>query len=300
MGTQFWWFFDTAAAAVILIFIYLSGKKGFSKTIVLIAGYALSITAAVMLAGKTADLIYEKTIMSRNTAKIEQALADISVSQKTKTLIDELGYNVTADETQIAEIFGAGGDTDTALYGYVNSIAGHQVDTAEEFGAKVIDGISDVFKAALGSALTDYESEQAADLIRKEGLGGFSETLAMMQAADRSAAAAHMEENYTRAASKDIVKVICFIIILFVLMEAVNMLSRKLSDSGFIRPMDDITDHALGGVLGAAQGVLVIFLAAAAVRILVVLGNNGMMLFNGETIDKTIFFRHIYNWTLKI
>ena len=83
-------------------------------------------------------------------------------------------------------------------------------------------------------------------------------------------------------------------------MEAVNMLSRKLSDSGFIRPMDDITDHALGGVLGAAQGVLVIFLAAAVVRILVVLGNNGMMLFNGDTIDKTIFFRHIYNWTLKI
>lgn len=299
MESQFWWFFDAAAISVLLISIYLSGKRGFSKTIFVIIGYILSITAASAFSGGAADIIYDKFAKQRCQTQIEAALADVSMTQKTKSFIENLGYGVTLDEEQIGEIFSSDGSVSEKLYEYVNSIEDRTVDTAEGFNENISEGFADIAESVLSENMHSYVSNCAAKLIEDDA-DGFGEVLRLLQTGADDETAAYIEENYTADAVRDIIKVICFIIILFVLTSAVRFISVRIGRSGEIHPLGYISEHALGGVLGIAEGIMIIFLAAVAVRIIVVLGNDEMMLFNSKAIDETFLFKRIYKLTMKL
>lgn len=299
MESQFWWFFDVAAISVLLISIYLSGKRGFSKTIFVIIGYILSITAASAFSGGAADIIYDKFVKQRCQTQIEAALADVSMTQKTKSFIENLGYGVILDEEQIGEIFSSGGSVSEKLYEYVNSIENRTVDTAEGFNENISEGFADIAESVLSENMHSYASNCAAKLIEDDA-DGFGEALRLLQTGADDEAAAYIEENYTADAVRDIIKVICFIIILFILTSAVRFISVRIGRSGKIHPLGYIFEHALGGVLGIAEGIMIIFLAAVAVRIIVVLGNDEMMFFNSKAIDETFLFKHIYKLTMKL
>lgn len=299
MESQFWWFFDVATISVLLISIYLSGKRGFSKTIFVIIGYILSITAASAFSGGAADIIYDKFVKQRCQTQIEAALADVSMTQKTKSFIENLGYGVILDEEQIGEIFSSGGSVSEKLYEYVNSIENRTVDTAEGFNENISEGFADIAESVLSENMHSYASNCAAKLIEDDA-DGFGEALRLLQTGADDEAVAYIEENYTADAVRDIIKVICFIIILFILTSAVRFISVRIGRSGKIHPLGYIFEHALGGVLGIAEGIMIIFLAAVAVRIIVVLGNDEMMFFNSKAIDETFLFKHIYKLTMKL
>lgn len=296
METQFRWFFDAAAISVLLVSIYLSGKRGFSKTVVITIGYILSLTAAAIFSGRAADLIYDKCVKQRCEAQIMNALENVNMPQKTKVYIESLGYGIKPEDTSIAEIFGIGGDVNEQIYEYVNSLENRPVDDYETFSAKLSEGFGEMTGTLIGEEMNRYAASEAAKLIGGDPKG-FGEALRLIQIGDRSKAAAYIAENYTADAVKDIIKVFCFITILFILTTAIKAISHKL---GGIKPPGDISDHILGGVLGAAEGLMIIFLCAAAVRILVVLGNDEMLLFNSKIINETSLFRHIYRLTMKI
>lgn len=299
MGTQFWWFFDAAAAAILLVLIYLSGKKGFSRALIPAAGFILSAVLAAAVSAPAAELIYENTVSGGNVVKIARVLESINLPQKTKNLLSGLGYGSAADEEKIAAVFSSGGDISAALYEYISSAAPDEaeIDPAE-LDAQLSDGLAEIMSTALSKELTGFVSEAAAEKIRSGGISGFSEAIRLLHSEGAVPAGEYIEENYTSAASQNIVKVICFIIIVFALMAAVSVLIRGIPHR--IRPAGELLEPILGGVLGAAEGILMIFITAAAARVLAVLGNDGMMLFNSEAIDETIFFRHIYNWAMKL
>lgn len=302
MGTQFWWFFDAASAAVILIAVFLSGKKGFAKSIAVTIGWVVAMAAAFAVSGGAAGFFYGNAVKPSNVSAVENALRHSSITQKTKSYIEGLGYNVTVDEEKLSEIFSKSTETDVyaELYKYVNNINGRVVDDEAAFNDKINNGFAEIMESLLADELTSYEAEAAAEKIRTYGQSGFKSDLNVICGSDTRAAAELIEEQYTSGATSDIIRIFCFIIIVFVFMIIVSVIARKLSDGGAFSPAGDISDHVLGGILGAVEGIAVIFTAAAAVRALVILGSNEMMLFNSETIDKTIFFKHIYNLVLKL
>ena len=302
MGTQFWWFFDAAAAAIMLVSVYLSGRKGFSKSIAVMIGYVLALLLAAPLSGGTADFIYEKSVRESNISSIGRALENNSITKKTKSYIEGLGYNVTVDEGRLSEILTEDRESGVyaELYKYVNNINGRVVDEETAFTDKMQEGFAGIMKEILSEELTGYEAESASEKILTGKQVSFEKDLSTLCREDTRAAAELIEKQYTADATKDIIRIFCFITIIFVLMIIVRMIAQKLSDGEAIRPIGDITDHVAGGVLGAAEGAVIIFLTAAAVRAMVILGNNEMLLFNSETIDKTIIFKHIYDLVLKL
>lgn len=299
MGTDFWWFFDLMAAAILLITVYIYGRKGFAKIIVTIVGYVLSIFLAATASGSAGDSFYKNGVKSSNIKCIEDALDDNNIAQKTKSYIESLGYNVTLNEANIENIFSKGGDVNDSLYQYVHNINGRVADSKEEFSEKMTEGFAEMMNTILAGALTKYSAEAAADLIRSD-MSLFGETLKILQNDGVNKAAVHIEENYTGEASTDIIKIFCFIIIIFLFMMIIKIIAQKVNENDSIRPAGDIADHVIGGVFGAVEGVIVMVIAAAVVRALVILSGNEMMIFNSETIDKTIFFKHIYNIVMKL
>lgn len=300
MGTQFWWFFDAAAAAIILISVFLSGKRGFAKTVAVTVGWIIAMFFAFPASGGAADFIYKNGVKQSNVSAIESALEHGSIIKKIKSYIEGLGYSVTVDESKLENLLKDSKDSDVCgrLYEYVNNINGRVVDSEENFRTKMTDGFAEIMNGILKEELSDYEAEAVSEKLRNDE--SFGNDLGLICGEDTRTAAAYIEESYTADATKDIIRIFCFIIIIFVLMIVVKIIAQKLSNGEAVSPIGDIADHAVGGVLGAAEGIALIFIFAAAVRALVILGSEDMLLFNGETIDKTIFFKHIYNLVLKL
>ena len=300
MGTQFWWFFDAASAAIILVSVFLSGKKGFAKTIAVTIGWIIAMVFAFPSSGGAADFIYKNGVKQSNVSAIESALEHGNIIQKIKSYIEGLGYSVTVDEERLENIFNDSKDADVCgrLYEYVNNINGRVVDSEDNFRAKMTEGFAEIMNVILQEELSGYE----ADAVSEKILNGdsFENDLGLICGEDVHTAAEHIEEAYTADSTKDIIRIFCFIIIIFVLMTAVKIIAQKLSDGDAVPTIGDIADHAVGGILGAAEGIAIIFISAAVVRALVILGSKDMMLFNSDTIDKTIFFKHIYNLVLKL
>lgn len=299
MGTQFWWFFDVAAVAILLVTIYLAGRKGFAKTIVVMLGYVLSMILAVSASGTLSETVYNNSVKQSNIKNIKKALDDNDLIEKTKYYIEGLGYSVTLDDEITTDILAKGGDVSESLYEYICNINGRQPDTQEGFREKLADGYADMMNSILKDKITDYELEIATEKIRKD-IASFGDFLALYLGEDNQLAAEYIEENYTAGCASDIIKIFCFIIIVFVLMTIVRVIAGKLNDKEMLSPLGDIADHAVGGVLGIFEGAAVIVILTAVVRVLVIMGSNEMMLFNSEAINKTILFKHIYNLVMKL
>lgn len=301
MGTQFWWILDISILTITLISVFLSGKKGFAKTVIVMVGYLLGVFLAASVSGSSAEFIYKKSVKQSNISAIQDALSENDFASKTKSYIDGLGYNVTVSTSELNEIFSDGGDINSSLYTYVNSINGRTVDTKESFDAKMTEGFAEIMNNILSSKLTRYAGEMTEEKIRSD-MSGFNETLAIMygQGGSSQNSATYIEENYTAESSIDILKIFCFIIIILFFMTIIKIIAEKLNNGEAVRPIGDIANHVVGGIIGIIEGVVLSFIFIAAVRACVILGNNEMILFNSETIDKTILFKYIYSLMVKL
>lgn len=299
MGTDFWWFFDAAAAALLLVTIFLAGKKGFSKVIVVMIGYVIAVAAGLSISGAVSDFFYDNSVKQTNIKNITSVLERTDFTLETKTRIEGMGYNVRVNSDKLNDVLS---NSDEALfdelYKYVNNINGKVVDTKESFTEKMTEGFAEITGEILASELSGYEVNAAKNSII-EGNADYSSVISVLYDGNYTAASTYIVENYTAPASKDIIKIFSFIIIIFVVMIVVRMIASVIDQKDSIRPLGGISEHVLGGALGAVEGVVLLFAAAAAVRACILLGNDEMLLFNSETVDKTIFFRHIFNIMLE-
>ena len=299
MDTQFWWFFDAMALSAILISIYRSGKRGFSKTAVIIAGCVISLVLPVAAGGKTSGWIYDIGIKKSKDAKIEMVLKGSDMAQKTKNYIDSLGYGISTDELMIGQIFSSGGDITDRLYEYLTEIDKRHTDSIESFENSMSDGYAEIMENILEKGLSRYEASEAAEKIKKD-TDGFNVFLRMMQNGSQKEAALYIEENYTASASIDIIRTVCFIIILFALSAAALFISNEINKSGSVKGAGEIAEPILGGLLGIAEGIMIIFLAAVLVKLLIFISSDEMMFFNSSAIEKTFLFKHIYRLAMKL
>ncbi|MDE7363633.1 MAG: hypothetical protein K2N27_01905, partial [Ruminococcus sp.] len=58
--------------------------------------------------------------------------------------------------------------------------------------------------------------------------------------------------------------------------------------------------HIAGGFIGIATGVIMIFAGSAVIRLWAIMGNNEMLFFNNDVIDKTYIFKYFYDLTMKM
>ena len=69
---------------------------------------------------------------------------------------------------------------------------------------------------------------------------------------------------------------------------------------GIAKGARSLVSNIVGGVLGIIKGGIIVFVIAAMVRLSVILGNDEMLFFNFDAIDKTIIFKHLYQIVLKM
>lgn len=124
----------------------------------------------------------------------------------------------------------------------------------------------------------------------------FDESIKMMYNDDEMLNAVYIEEHFTRTPAISFLKKISFVLIVVAVMVIISFLNNRLSR--FIKGFGTV-DHILGIISGIAETAVYFVIISVIVKVLIDAGNNEMMLFNDDTIEKTRIFRHIYNIIIK-
>lgn len=305
MGMQFWWFYDVAAAAVILVAIFISARKPLSKAVASLIAYALGLLVAISASGSLSESFYKNAVKNSNTDKIEKALNDNSITTEVKIYMESLGYNISVKEENLAKIFSEAGlstvhdDVYSALYEYANNINGRVVDTEEVFREKMTEGFADIISDIVSENLSRYAAETAYDAVIDDS-ASINAFLVLTQQEYLTDAAEYIEKNYTSAAYMSMIRLIGALILMFVIVIAVKFFAHALLDKGSDFAQLSIAEHICGGIIGLLIGAIIVFIISVAIRIYTMLGSGEMLFFNNEVIDKTLFFRYVYDLVIKL
>lgn len=294
MGTQFWWFYDVIVVAVVLVCLYLNGKKGIFKSAVTLVSCIVGILLAVPMSGAVSESVYKTAVRDNNIKKLDKSLIDVEISSYLADALENMGYSVIVNTQKIDEILESDKDVDEQIYKYLNNINGKVVDKEAIFHDNLNNAYASVMKKLISADLTNYAVATASKKIT-DGKMDFGNLLKMIKTGEqRGECAKIITDTYTADAYKNVIRLLVCVI-MFAVIFIIGLLTAK-SLTGSQREIDESTgSHIAGSICGIFTGVAIVFIIAVAIRLYVVMGNNEMLFFNNEAIDKTFIFRYAYN-----
>lgn len=274
MDTNFWWFFDVAVAAAVMAGVYVFARKKLLRSVAVLACCFVSFLASLYISSLAEEYIYDSKVRDYNIQQIENLIDENVLSRKAENILDNRGYKGIEKGEGIA--------------------VKYVWDAMAEMDAmEMVDNL-------LAENLRFYIPDKSAKLFDIIGYEGYEKISMLFVSEDSKQAAAYIEENYTADVSRNIIRLLCFIIILFVLTAVTGTAAWFiLKKKSFTAPEGYIINHAVGSAVGVIMGVLAVFIIAAGIRLLISLSNDSMMFFNSGVISKTRLFRHIYGLTMK-
>lgn len=298
MGSQFWWFYDIIAAAAILVMVFLSGRRGIFKSLLHFAGYFLAVIIAFSLSSSISDGLYKNSVRNSNVKKIEKSVNSTDFIIEVKNHIEE-EYNFSGeiDYETLQEIYTEkntfGYSFDKQIYQYVSSIYANKIGNENIFYEKLHKGYADIISSIVSEHLLVYAGETAFRTLSDKPQQMNELIPLLLEPEDRSGAAEYIADKYTAKPYKSLIRLISFLAII-VLAVAVTVF---LTNTTFRTPgFQSLGSHIGGGLVGVLLGAVVVVFIAACVRLNVICGEDKMLFFNNEAIDKTYLFRHIYNF----
>lgn len=299
MGVQFFWFYDILALVLLGSLVYFGWKKGFLRTLFSIAGFALAFALATMISASATPIIYDSFVRPVVISTAERQLESMDIVERVRQAVTATGVSI--EESELREILVSRPEN------LAEALTAFMEKNAENAGEEVFPG--EVFRQSLEGALEKAKDTALFDSLpeymvgesRKEsshGVGGYlgfedgllKETLGRLGESNRSAAE-YLEEQVFSANVQNIVSPVVFLLTFVVVSALFNGLSKLFKMVNRI-PLVGPVNRGLGGILGALQGVIILFILGMVVDVLVIFTNNSLMVFNQATLAKTFIFKY--------
>ena len=298
MNTQLWWLYDVVAVAIFLVCIYLSGRKGIFKSLITAVGCILSVFISVSISGTVSDTLYKTTVRDGNINKLEKTLIDVDISSDMKNALEEMGYSVIVNTKKLDEILDSDKNLDEQLYKYMNNINGKVVDDEESFQKALNVCYASVMKKLISGDMSKYAVETASRKII-DGKADFGNLIRQIKDGDkRKDTAKIISDDYVADAYKNVIRLVV-ILISFALIFIITLLTVKAMTEGQMQTENSTGSYIAGGACGIITGAIIVFISAVIVKLCAIMGDNEMLFFGNEAIEKTYIFRYAYNF-LKI
>ena len=165
----------------------------------------------------------------------------------------------------------------------VNSIA----DTAKTTGLKSAEAVDEIWDSlpsvVRGAAAVGGFDKQSLSNVVGDTVNAGAEQVEQLVA-----------DNIVRPIVTGALSFIISLVLITVLMFLLHKIARWIN-SMFKLPLINSVNSALGGVLGAVKGALVIFALIVLISLLMRVFGNKFIFFTPEFIDKTHLFKLLYN-----
>lgn len=292
MGNEFWWFFDALVIAVIIAFIYIGAKKGFAKKISVIVGYILALGIAFFGSRVIAPQIYDSAIKETTVSGIESVLEELDFTQIVKQTISGKYSGLKLSDAEINSVLNSeDGNVSDNLYELMrkkDSVVTKDKNQFENIFCTLITNNID-------SALSDKVPSFIIEPLIQDTANKVDEcnNLIVTLIKGEEATADYFEAKYLREPLVNIVTIFTFIILFLIVLVATRFVANRLEEANSI-PVLGKVNSLVGGVLGLAEGLVIVFIISLIIKLIISIGNGEMVLFNEDTIEKTKVFKQFY------
>ncbi len=335
MGSQFAIAFDLISVAIVVLMFFAGWRRGLANMVLGFAAAIVAFMAAMLLSMPIAEAAYNNYVEEPLTEKIDEAV-DNSFSSLSLNSFSEVEFEsvfisgTAADEIELDYL-----GRDSAIIDLTNvdfSTIGLNAEDLEFLGLEPTFNLSsvniktaefskaDVEKYGLGKlAVSQFIS---VSMIEKGDLSEFNKFIELVDSyipgkkaliGSDSITVSYVRKlvlgmmdskeslrdtvmtTFVRPNCIIVIRTAAFVLIYAIVFAIIRFIASasKLIDK--IPVVGDINSF-LGGIAGAVEGILIVFIFCLAARLVVSVLDGNAMIFNQETIDKTFIFKRIYEF----
>ena len=277
---------DAIVIGAVIICVFSGRQRGAVRTLILIAGYAAALAAAVFVSRTASDYVYEKAVrpavISAVETKSEELAEEYLSPEKLGGILKQQGISLT--DEQLAGI----------------------LDKGENYAQLLTDN---EFRGALKKLFTEYcraITEAFSGVVPEEILEEAEKYIAETEAENLNPAEIPEEEKESLAEIIEgeiirpvMIKTVCtalFVVTFAAVLLVVSIIART---AGLIRNIPGVrsADSFAGGILGLLQGLLFTAVLSVAANVFINITSNANEYLNTETIAGTFVFKRLYSGT---
>ncbi len=299
MGSQYWWFYDVIVAAIALVCIFIGSKKGVMKSAFGFVGVIIAAILSYAISGAIGDTVSSGIVCESNAKKITENIDGSTFTSLYSAYLEDMGYSIRIDNEKLGKALDSQESIEEDLIFYLNSVNGHSIDKKEVLLEKVHEGYAVVISDMVSRSLNEYAALTAGEIVR-ENPEIMTELIPLLRDDENiHPASLYIAKNLAAPAYNTIGKLVSFLIIFGVcalgFVWGINaFFSHKEVDA------ISVTSHFAGGIFGLLTAVAIVFAVAVWVRISAVTGNNQMLFFNNEVVEKSYVFKYFYEFAMKM
>lgn len=269
------------------------------KSIFAFVGIIISAFVSYALSDAVAEGICSTSMKDSNGKKLMNIIDRDNFVDDYASYLENLGYGIRIDKDKFMTILESDVIYEDAIAEYVNNINGHSVDERENLIANIREGYAVYITDVVSKSLSKYATETSARLVREDAESMQKLIPMLMEPDDIHPAAWYIAEKYVSPAYHTLTRLISFVV-LFIFIALIIVCSINAFLGRREQSMINMSSHITGGVFGLLTSVFIIFAIAVSIRIWSITGDNEMLFFNNEAVEKTYVFRYFYDFAMKM
>jgi hypothetical protein len=299
MGSQFWWFYDVIVVAVALVCIFIGSRKGVMKGVFGFVSVIIAAVLAYVISGAVGDTVSSGLVCESNAKKISESIDESTFMTKYINYLENMGYSVSIDESKLGAALDKGEGMEEAVVFYLNSVNGHSLDKKEVLLEKMHEGYGIILSDIVSKSLNEFAAVKTKEII-SEKPEMMEELIPMLRDEEQIfQASLYISKNMAAPAYNIIGRLVSYLVIF-----AVIALGLLLGINAFFSHKEvdaiGVVSHVAGGIFGLFTAAGIVFAIAVWVRVSAITGNNEMLFFNNDVVEKSYLFKYFYDFAMKM
>lgn len=301
MASNMWWFFDLTVLMLIAGFVFIGYTRTLGKTLILLAGCVVALSASLIVDSIIADAIYSSSIRDNLREGTENVINQYKTYEDAEKALEAAFPGLGLEPSEVSVVIDAGGEGIVDAFAELiaqkhnayKDITPSQVNQALVGGYE--NSLFEMLRESVPSfAVRDFSAELSADnqkLSRVISAFAMKSVIADEKEID---SAEYLEASYFASSIVALIRIVAFLTLFFIiltLMKIISMSFQRLESF-------DIQKHpsmAAAIVYSIGEGLLVAFIVAVIVRGIIYAADDELIFLNEVTVGKTIIFKYIYN-----
>lgn len=336
MGSQFSVVFDIISVAIVVLMCFAGWRRGLAGIVIGFCAAIVAFAAAITLSDPIAEWVYDSYVEKPLTEKLEESV-DSAFPKLSLNSFSDVEYesvyisNVAVDKI-VPEYSGRNSvsmdlsDVDLSLIGLnfedLNFLGLDNSYNLTSINMKTAEFTkSDVERYGIGKLVVSQfiainliqkgefdEFNKFADIVSDYIPGksisshtdsikvSYVRQLVMSMIDTRTELGDTVINNFVRPNCIVVIRTVAFVLIFSIVFAIMRLIASaaKLIDK---IPVVGGINSLLGGVAGLLEGILILFAFCLVVRLIVSVFDGDVMMINQETIDKTVIFKKIYDFS---
>lgn len=295
MAQQLHWFYDAFVLGIALITMYCGYKRGFMRSVVLIVLMAASVVVSWFISTVGAPALYEKAIQPPIMSALNNASEKTNPLNVVSSAVINGNYGVEMTDPELEGII-TNSESDKVFDNIAEELKQNGSGApADEISSGVEGSVTEgMLRAIVGDVVSPETLTEILNQIT-DAEADLRRTVNTFLRGDKYATAEAVEDLLIAPVVKTLLKGIIWVVSMMILTVIVKFISNafvSLNKLPVIGPINAVA----GALFGLCEGIVIIYVAAQAVKLVCCLTSDSLMFLNTQTAQSTIVFKYFFDF----